>query len=184
MKFKSLKLIIIKLTLIFFSFIFVALYIYINNPQVNSLKINEVSYQNNLGYDWVEVYNPSLHTVSLKGLYLTDDKLDLEKYEIKEDVLIEPNSFVVIYSENYAAESANVLKLNFNISNGESIYLIEKQSLTIIDSLTVISDQDSTEEGSVGRFPNGAENTFVFTISSMGEPNIKDHIPGHKRENL
>ena len=178
------KLIITKLIIVFFIILSIGLYFHTNNPRGNTLRINEVSYSNDLGYDWVEIYNPSLQTKSLKGLLLTDDKKELEKYEIDKDIIIEPNGFVVIYGENYDGNSDNIIQLNFNIKNGETVYLIEKQSLTIIDSLTVLNDEDASPTESIGRFPNGSENTFVFTVSSMGASNIKDHIPGLRGEEL
>ncbi len=177
MKIEIPKLLIIKFTVLFFFVIFVGLFLYLKNPLISDLRINEVSFSNKLGYDWVEIYNPSLQTKTLKGMYLTDDKLDLDKYEIDKDVLVEPNSYIVIYSENYEGEE-NVIKLNFDISNGETVYLIEKRDLTVVDSLTVLSEEDDLEEESVGRFPNGANEIFIFSTTSMGEANIKDHIHG------
>lgn len=174
---KPSRIVIIKASVIFFIILFCVLYFYVNNPRTGTLRINEVSYASDSGYDWVEIYNPTMQILSLKGLYLTDDKLDLEKYEIDEEIVIEPNGFLVIYSENYDGELENAIKLNFDIKNGETVYLLEKQSLTVIDSLTIVSDENSSLAGSVGRFPNGSENTFVFTRSSIGGPNLKDYIP-------
>jgi len=174
MESKISKLAAIKIVLLVSSIIVFYLYFYLNNPSVNTLKINEVSFKNDLGYDWIEIYNPSIHTMNLKGMYITDDKMDLKKYKIKDDIIIEPGGFVVLYGNGYENDNGNYIKFNFGIKNGETIYLIDRQSLRIIDSLTVLTDDDVSRNSSIGRFPDGSEEIFLMSESSMGEANKKD----------
>ena len=168
----------IKIVVIVATIIFIGLYVYLNNPSISTLKINEVSFEDATLYDWIEIYNPSLQTRSLKEYYITDDKLDLEKFEIKDDILIAPNSFVVIYGKNYPGNDDSAIVANFNIKNGETVYLVEKNTLKIIDSLIVIADEDDAVISSTGRFPDGSDEVFVFTQPSQGMQNVKDHIRG------
>ena len=141
----------------------------------SEFRINEVSFNNNNGNDWIEIYNPGLNTRSLKGMYLTDSKEDFTRYEIRKDIIISPNGFAVIYGKNYSGEDENeVLKVNFNIKNGETVYLIGRNK-KVVDSLTVLTEKNgSTAETTIGRFPNGYEDTFLMSTPTKGKTNIKD----------
>lgn len=178
MNFAKPKLVTIKVVIIVCACSVVGLYLYVHNPFISNLKINEVSFKNDEGFDWVEVYNPSIHTLSLKGMYLTDDKLDLEKFRIEDDIIIGPGGFVIFYGESYDGLDAVNMTMNFSIKNGETIYLIDKSNLKTVDSLTVLAEDASTTGTSIGRFPDGSENTFFLTQSTMGTSNQKDPIPG------
>ena len=168
------KPLLLPISLIFIGGCVAVIFLFVRNPLSAELVINEISFTNNDGNDWIEIYNPSLQTKSLTGLYLTDKKEDYTQYEIKEDLIIPPNGFVVIYGQNYTGEET-VLKTNFGIKNGETIYLIDQQQ-RVIDSLTAIADEAALTETTVGHFPDGDPETFIMSMPTKGERNRKDFV--------
>jgi hypothetical protein len=153
--------------------------ILLKNSISMELQINEISFANNNGNDWIEIYNPSLNTRSLKGLYLTDKKEEFTKYEIKKDIIIPPNGFVVIYGKNYnGADEKDVIKTNFGIKNGETVYLLGQNQI-LLDSLTVLlENENESKEVTTGRYPDGAEETFLLSTPTEGVSNVKDDVLG------
>lgn len=138
------------------------------------LKINEVSFQNNSGEDWVEIYNPGMSAKNLKGMYLTDNKEEKTKFKITEDILLNPQSFLVIGGKNTSSNNF-LLKINFGLKNGETLYLIEQSGVEVIDAIALVAkDEDSVN--TLGRFPDGSEELFTFSLSTQGEKNIKDKL--------
>lgn len=153
----------------------VVLWVLLNHTYPNQLLINEVSFNNNDGADWIELYNPSLSSVSLKGYYLSDSSNDLTKFEITDDIAVPRQGFIVFYGED-ATSTNEGLRLSFNIKNGETIYLVASDGVTIIDRLTVIANDDDATSTSIGSFPDGRDQTFTFTVSTPGSQNIKDRL--------
>src|SRR5687768_8854099 len=47
--------------------------------------------------DWIEIYNPERAAVSVGGWYLSDDSLDLKKWQFP-DVTIPGQGFVVVFA--------------------------------------------------------------------------------------
>ncbi len=150
------------------------LFITLSHSYPTQLMINEVSFTNNAGADWVEIYNPSLSAISLKGYYLSDDTKKLTQFAFTEDVIVPSHGYVVVYSESTDTSTDNTLP--FHIKNGETIYLVATDGNTIIDRLTVLTDTDDTTHMSVGRFPDGASELFTFTTSTPGATNDKDEF--------
>ncbi len=134
--------------------------------------INEVSASGEQG-DWIELYNPSLTSLSLKGYYLTDSNKNLTKFTFTDDFIVPSHGYLVVYAQNYTSTaSENVIQLPFNIKNGETIYLVDKDGATILDRFTII--ESNTKGGSVGRFPDGTQEFFTFTTGTPGTQNDKD----------
>ncbi len=136
--------------------------------------INEVSFQNNDGNDWIELYNPGLNTKNLRGMYLTDDDKNKTKFRIQEDIAISPKGFQVIGGNNTDKDQVT-LKTNFGLKNGETIYLISENGSEIIDSFSLILENDQSQK-TIGRFPDGSTEMFTFSIPTKGEKNDKDEI--------
>lgn len=149
------------------------------NTLSQSMVLNEISFQNNDGNDWIEIYNPSLQARSLKGFYLTDDKSEVTKFQIEKNLIIQPQGFVVIYGKKYkdtTEKTEKNLKISFGIKNGETVYLVDPNGVTIVDEMTVL-DVDENSSNTIGKFPDGVENTFTLSTPTQGEKNKKDAIP-------
>jgi len=64
------------------------LYVFARHTQPTNVVINEISFSNNDKNDWVEIYNPTLNNVSLKGYYLTDTQKEYTRFLIEEDIVV------------------------------------------------------------------------------------------------
>lgn len=86
--------------------------------------------------DWLELYNTDSATVSLHGLFLSDDRSNLKKHLITSNsLLLKPNSFALLWADGKFEHGSN--HLNFKISVGETVY-ISSMNDGIIDSVRII----------------------------------------------
>lgn len=159
-----------------FGFLFLLLLgaIFFQNTLSPKLKINEVSFQNNNGEDWIELYNPGLNAKNLKGMYLTDDKSEKTKFQIEEDIAINSKSFLLIGGKNTDKNTVS-LTISFGLKNGETLYLIDSSGVEIIDSLPLVLEDENSSK-TVGRFPDGSDESFSFSTPTMGTKNDKDEL--------
>ena len=169
------KSIIFKCVLLLFSIIAVLLYWQLRSNTGNTLKINEIAFSHADGVDWIEIYNPTLHNLSLEGLYLSDSAKNFTKFEIKDQVIVPRHGFAIIYCEGYEGDLQNSVVTNFRISNGETIYLIGSNGSSVLDSMTAISDNQSSEI-TIGRFPDGNNELFLMSTPTPGAENQKDFL--------
>lgn len=162
----------IKVGLFIFGMATVVLYLFFNHA--SHLYINEVSFSSQGAGDWIEIYNPSFNTRSLKGMYLTDDLLDLMRYDITDDIVVLPQGFAIFYGEDEEVTDADdPTRLNFSIKNGETIYLIDENE-EIVDSFTVVAS-DAEDVQTIGRFPDGSDDIFLMTKATLGQSNMKSN---------
>lgn len=170
------KPLILKSTLTILSIVAFGVYFFFRQIAPSSLKINEVAFEKNQGLDWIEIYNPTINNLSLKNVYLSDDKKDFKKFQIKEDIIVPNQGFVVLYGKKADEVPDNSTILNFNISNGETLYLVSKNGSDIIDSITVASDKKATTGSTIGRFPDGYNEFFIISTATPRERNKKDFL--------
>lgn len=148
---------------IFFFFIILSLISYSQSIVINEI----VSKNSSENSDWIEIYNPSLDTISLSGFYMSDDESNLVKWQFP-NVSISPKDFLLIYASNNALPLVNSLQTNFKIkSEGEVIYL-SNESKKIIDYFPAIT---LLENQSFGRYPDGSDFFGKLTSSSPSLPN-------------
>lgn len=84
--------------------------------------------------DYIELYNASSETVSLKGWYLSDDEQDLKKYRLGEEIWIEPKDYLVLFA-NGREDLLDSLGFRIN-AEGESIFLADCDGY-LVDSIYV-----------------------------------------------
>ncbi len=117
--------------------------------------------------DWFELYNPSTVTVSLEGMYLTDDPNKPHRYRISEPVTIAPGEFVLFWADDDTGQG--VLHTNFNLDKtGETIALYDRDAKTIIDTITFPALEGDV---SYGRFPDGIGDPRRLA-PTPGQPNM------------
>ena len=141
------------------------------------LVINEaVSYNNFYAasdgeyYDWVEIKNLSEEPVDLSEYYLSDDKDDLEKYNLPE-VTLDGGELIVIYcSKKPELSKDGEYHADFSISPGEKLYLTMADG-TLSDSLKL---KNLPTYGSRGRM-DGEEGYFYFAKPTPGADNINGY---------
>ena len=148
-----------------------ALFVFVSYFTPKFLKINEVAFAQEDNVDWIEIFNPSLKNISLKGYYVSDKSNNFTKHRIENEIIIPAHGFGVIYMDRFSEQTATIEKTNFNISLGETIYLIDTDGSTIIDSFVVFTNQRQTKNQTLGRYPDGTDNFYPMPTTSPGGPN-------------
>ena len=126
-----------KYIITFFSILFA-----INLSFSQSIRINEVVSSNSLFIDddgdysdWIELYNDSSETISLKSWYISDDKEDFKKWKFPERQIKAGEYFLIFASDK--DKDSKYVHTNFKISSkGETIYL-SNQNEELIDEIEV-----------------------------------------------
>ena len=108
--------------------------------------------------DWIELYNFGEDTINLNGLYISDSKNDLSKFQIKTDVFVKPKEFILIWADGDINQGD--LHANFKLDpDGEDIYISDKD-LTLLDYL---SFNKQSANISYGRLKNNILSLNYFT---------------------
>ncbi|MBU0474113.1 MAG: CotH kinase family protein [Bacteroidetes bacterium] len=149
----------------------------ISAPQLteNQIVINEILAKNdslnqdlNGQYeDWLELYNSTNETIDLSGLFLSDDKANLTKWQFGDGVVISPNKHLIVWCDKDGSQQG--IHTNFKLSvDGEFVAITDKDGKTIIDSITFPLQSANI---SYGRFPDG-ENSWRFMDPSPEAKNF------------
>lgn len=73
--------------------------------------------------DWIELYNTTNNALTVGGLYLSDDIVNLTKFQIPAGTMIAPNSVLPIWTDDDADQLTGI-HTNFKLSTtGESVVL-------------------------------------------------------------
>lgn len=151
----------------FFLFCLCAINLY---AQPSALRINEVCASNaslasdlgNFG-DWIEIYNPTGSPVDLAGLHITDDAMNLIKYQFpagSSATIIPASGFILVWAD----DSAQGLHTNWKISSlGETISLVGSDGTTIIDQ---VQTPALASDESYGRSLDGTGSFVLFAAGS------------------
>ncbi len=113
-------------------------------------------------YDFIEIYNYGDNDVNLKGLSLSDNEDNLNKY-IFPEIIIKKKEFLVIYLTG-GKEIENNIYANFKLSDTDKeIFLSIKGS--IIDKIPVVKLKDNMSYGKVD------DKWYYFYIPTPGKEN-------------
>ena len=141
-----------------------------------TLRINEFSAINStficpetgLSSDWIEIYNYGPDSVNLKGLNVTDDLTIPNKWQIPSNLILEPDSFIILWADGLPAEGPD--HLDFKLSGtGEQLGLYTPISLQHIDSYVYGT---LFENISLGKNPSDNLQWVYFTNPTPGSINI------------
>jgi hypothetical protein len=149
------------------------------------LKINEIIASNSAGQmddffetdDWIEIFNPPGNPITnLAGYYLSDDPLDLMKWQIPATnagiTTVLPNNFLVIWCDNDPAQGENH-NGNFTLSaDGETVLLTAPDGTTIIDQVTY---PQCASDISYGRVCDGCADWMFFNNVTFDDNNSEIH---------
>jgi len=119
--------------------------------------------------DWIEIQNTGETSVSLKGIYLTDNQQNLTKWKFP-DVKLDAGKFMVVFaSEKNRTDPAKILHTNFKLSgSGEFLALVSADGKTVLSSF---SPQFPVQEEDVSYgFYNGQ--AVYFDQPTPGSANI------------
>ena len=133
--------------------------VYIN--EVMSSNKNSITDYDGEYSDWIELYNPNDIEVNLAGYYLTDDVLDLTKWEFPRNFFISAKSHYLLFaSGKNKIYPPNEYHLNFRLSSyGETLLLVAPDKNTIIDEIDV---QRIGDDASYGRVKDGDATWKIF----------------------
>jgi hypothetical protein len=124
--------------------------------------------------DWIEFYNSTDQPVNLGGMYITDNLDDPCKHQIPmyapELTTIPAKGFIIFWVDRQPEQG--ILHLNYRLDIfGEEIGLAQ-----MLESETVYIDSLrygwQTSDISFGRYPDGADNWFEFTVPTPKQSNI------------
>ena len=143
-----------------------------------SVVINEVMSSNNSTIydedgdapDWLELYNDSSSQVDLSGYYLSDDSLNIKKWQFG-NAVIEPGEHLIVFASDKDT-MINYWHTNFKISASGEEVILSNSSGTIIDQIFV---QASLSDVSYGRISDGAL-SWIFQEPSPGSVNTGNAI--------
>jgi hypothetical protein len=117
--------------------------------------------------DWIEIYNGTSGTISLAGMYLTDDPLQLTKWKMAPQLSIASGGYLLFYADDDGTQGP--YHTNFKLSStGESLALVDTDGKTIIDS--IVFDQQRTDV-SIGRYPSGGNGWGFMSQATPGTAN-------------
>ena len=121
--------------------------------------------------DWVELYNDSEESIDIGGMFFTDTPGDDKLYKIPDDdpvtTTILPKGFLILWCDDDQEQGALHLSKKLR-GSGESVILIEKDGLTVIDSITYptqITDQ------SMGRNIENLDEWIFYEVPTPGAAN-------------
>ncbi len=114
--------------------------------------------------DWVELYNSGSVAVNLKGYYLTDNFGSPSKWQITENIYIESEGFVIIWTDDMNIGMHTNYKLS---AEGEEIALYSP-GLILLDSLTFLVQKTDI---SAGRSQDGSGVWGYYLIPTPGTSN-------------
>ncbi len=140
-------------------------------------KINEIAFSMDSGIDWIEIYNPGLRSVSLRGMYLSDDSGELTRFEIVEPLVLGPGDYLVVYCNEYEGDTTGTTMTNFRVSQGETVYLVDSDGTTVVDSLVAILGND-VSDATIGRYPDGSDDIYMMADYTPGEANERGESLG------
>ena len=151
-------------------------FVYTVAPQSSidsSIVINEIMASNfamvtdNFGEyeDWIELYNTSMSPIDISGFYLTDNPVNLNKWQVPAGTVIQPNDYLIIWADEDSSQGT--YHANFKLSIFGEILMLLDSSLNLVDSL-VWGQQ--TANLSYARVPNGT-GPFVIQAHTFGANN-------------
>jgi hypothetical protein len=124
--------------------------------------------------DWIEFYNSTNQAVNLGGMYITDNLDDPCKHQIPmyapELTTIPAKGFIIFWADRQVEQGILHLRFRLDIF-GEQIGLSQ-----MMESETVYIDSLSfgwqASDISYGRYPDGSDNWFEFTVPTPKQSNI------------
>jgi len=121
--------------------------------------------------DWLELYNDSSGQVDLSGYYISDDSLNIKKWQFG-NAVIETGEHLIVF----ASDKDTIITYwhtNFKISaSGEEIILSDSSG-TIVDRIYV---PESLSDISYGRISDAAQ-SWIFQVPSPGSANTGNVTP-------
>jgi len=124
------------------------------------------------GYpDWIELYNTQNFTIDLSDVFLSDDILDLRKWQFPDGTMIDEDDYLIVWADNDLDQAG--IHAAFKLSKGgESLYLSNAVG-TMIDSISFGEQQTNI---AYARVPNGVGDfkLWTTTIDRSNDDGVSD----------
>jgi spore coat protein CotH len=124
---------------------------------------NSTTAEDNFGEsdDWIELYNTTSGALSVAGLWLSDDPVNMSKWQIPAGTIIEPNGYLIIWADNDSSQYG--LHTTFKLGSlGESVILSDGMFLyDQVDFPAMLTDQVYARCPDAGAFTVGNTPTFA-----------------------
>ena len=145
---------------------------------VTPVVINEVSAANEMFIneyfkkgDWIELYNTTGEDVDVAGMYVSDNASKTKKYQIPAsngtvNTIVPAHGFLVVWCDNLADLTQLHTSFKLDADGGDVLLTASDQSWT-----NTLSYPQHDGWYSVGRFPDGAENIYMFAMPSISKTN-------------
>ena len=142
------------------------------------IRINEISASNSVYVneyakrdDWFELYNATDADIDIAGMFVSDKPEKPEKYQIpatdEVNTIIPSHGHLVVWCDKL--EPISQLHTSFKLNADGGAVLISASDLSWTDTLCYTA-HDGTM--SVGRYPDGANNTYVMHTPTIGQHNV------------
>tara|TARA_R110000787_G_scaffold246766_2_gene352492 strand:+ start:5651 stop:7960 length:2310 start_codon:yes stop_codon:yes gene_type:complete len=115
--------------------------------------------------DWIELYNNTNETLSLDGLYLSDDPTDLLQWGFPDGLSLAPDSYLIVWCDKDEDQEGLHANIKFS-AGGESAFLSYADG-TIIEN---IEFGEQEVDMSYSRIPNGTGD-FIIKQATFGIDN-------------
>jgi len=123
--------------------------------------------------DWIELYNNSSFQLNLEGYFLSDDSLNINKWQFGNEV-VDPGEYLIVFASDKDT-NIDYWHTNFKISAaGEKIILSDSNG-SIIDQVIIPA---SLTDISYARISDGAA-SWIFQRPSPGSENTGEAIQGY-----
>lgn len=115
--------------------------------------------------DWIELYNNSSETLSLDGLYLSDDPDDLLVWGFPDGLTLAPDSYLIVWCDKDLDQDG--LHADIKLSTGGESAILSYADGTIIENIEF--GEQETDMG-YARIPNGTGD-FIIKDPTFGVNN-------------
>jgi hypothetical protein len=165
--------------------------IFSNHVSAQSLVISEFMASNSTGLkdadgdeeDWIEIYNQGTQPINLRGWHLTDDAMNLTKWDFP-GVVLNPGAYLVVFASNKdRAHPEEELHTNFRLStSGEYLAIVRPDGTSVENDFGPTYPQQVTDV-SYGLKQEadpivllGPNNPASYLVPSNGDDDVKDGV--------
>lgn len=142
------------------------------------IRINEVSASNSMyvndyykKVDWIELYNASDEDIDIAGMYISDNMEKLQKYQVPTDdvrlnTVIKAHGYKVIWCDKNDIIGSDIhTSFKLAAEGGDVV-------ITTDDFTDSIKYTGHTNMQTFGRYPDGADETYLMNIPTIGKSNL------------
>lgn len=116
--------------------------------------------------DWIELYNTSVHAMSLKGYALSDHRKKTDKWELPE-IVVPGHGYLVVFASGKDRRSKIEPHTNFKISSsGEALFLFYEGAMR-----DQVGPKPLGEDQAYGRLLDGNKDWWTLEVPTPGTSN-------------